>query len=150
MHSLRGMPYSARRVTSVRERDRLHHAGGTQQADLSRGAGALPELQRAYRTEHIGVRCWLAWYEAVRADASADWPKVTYYLMGANEWRIAEQWPPARRGLRRSIRDGGTLTASSAHREMPSTIITPTIRRIRRPPWVGTSCLTRIRPEASM
>jgi putative CocE/NonD family hydrolase len=36
----------------------------------------------------------LHWYAAVREDALDAWPKVTYYLMGANEWCAASAWPP--------------------------------------------------------
>jgi len=40
---------------------------------------------------HIGVL--IRWYEAVLQGKTADWPRVIYYLMGANEWRVAEDWP---------------------------------------------------------
>jgi putative CocE/NonD family hydrolase len=36
----------------------------------------------------------LRWYEAVRKDDTAAWPRVCYYMMGANEWRAASHWPP--------------------------------------------------------
>jgi predicted acyl esterase len=42
------------------------------------------------------------WFAAVRTDALESWPPVVYYLMGANEWRAAVDWPPpdhARRSL---------------------------------------------------
>jgi uncharacterized protein len=52
-----------------------------------------PELQSHHRTlNNLGLL--LAWYKAVRADSLRDWPRVIYYLMGANEWRIAPEWPP--------------------------------------------------------
>jgi uncharacterized protein len=34
------------------------------------------------------------WYEAVQQGKVESWPAVIYYLMGANEWRAAEDWPP--------------------------------------------------------
>lgn len=36
----------------------------------------------------------LRWYEAVRKGETASWPRVCYYMMGANEWRAADSWPP--------------------------------------------------------
>jgi len=35
----------------------------------------------------------LRWSEAIRNKAEESWPKVVYYLMGANEWRVAREWP---------------------------------------------------------
>jgi putative CocE/NonD family hydrolase len=37
----------------------------------------------------------LRWCEAVREDETAAWPRVCYYMMGANEWRAASNWPPS-------------------------------------------------------
>jgi putative CocE/NonD family hydrolase len=51
-----------------------------------------PELLHNHRSTHaVGVL--LAWYEAVREGTTDAWPDVLYYLMGANEWRAAEDWP---------------------------------------------------------
>ena len=33
------------------------------------------------------------WYAAVRDGRIHEWPRVVYYLMGANEWRAASDWP---------------------------------------------------------
>lgn len=57
------------------------------------GDGDHPELRRSYRTAGI-VELLLHWYEAIRGDGLNAWPKVTYYLMGANQWRTAPAWPP--------------------------------------------------------
>jgi predicted acyl esterase len=51
-----------------------------------------PELQRAYRTEN-NVPLLLSWYQALREGRTDSWPRVIYYLMGANEWRVASDWP---------------------------------------------------------
>jgi predicted acyl esterase len=57
------------------------------------GAESHPELQRNHRTaSQLGLL--LRWYEVVRADVVESWPRVIYYLMGAHEWRFAEEWPP--------------------------------------------------------
>lgn len=37
----------------------------------------------------------LGWCEIVRGGETDKWPRVCYYLMGANEWRTASSWPPA-------------------------------------------------------
>lgn len=40
----------------------------------------------------------LRWYESVREQRIDQWPCVIYYLMGAHEWRVANDWPvPAAR-----------------------------------------------------
>ena len=80
--------------SAVHERSRLLITPGAHnQAGYHEDAGTHPELKHAYRTEHI-IPLLHAWYEAVRTDALADWPNVIYYLMGANEWRTADAWPP--------------------------------------------------------
>lgn len=79
---------------SVRERSRLFITPGAHnQAGYREDIGAHPGIERVYRTEHI-VPLLHAWYEAVRTEDFADWPRVVYYLMGATEWRAADAWPP--------------------------------------------------------
>lgn len=57
------------------------------------GESRHPELQHSHRVpNHVDLL--LQWYDAVRGDALDDWPRVIYYLMGANEWRSASAWPP--------------------------------------------------------
>ena len=53
-----------------------------------------PELERSYRINE-SLDLWLRWYQAVQTDALDAWPRVIYYLMGANEWRSASTWPPS-------------------------------------------------------
>nr|WP_047169320.1 CocE/NonD family hydrolase [Sphingomonas sp. Y57] len=61
-----------------------------------------PELDLVYRSANVagGHRManmrdlLLRWYAAIRTGGLADWPVVTYYLMGANEWHAAPAWPP--------------------------------------------------------
>lgn len=52
-----------------------------------------PELDRVYRTQNL-AGLLLSWYSSIREDALARWPKVIYYLMGANQWNVASAWPP--------------------------------------------------------
>jgi predicted acyl esterase len=59
------------------------------------GMGERPELQHTYRepgATHLELL--LRWYDAVRNDATASWPRVVYYLMGAGRWCAADAWPP--------------------------------------------------------
>jgi len=52
-----------------------------------------PELERTFRiTESVDL--WSRWYRACQADSLDAWPRVIYYLMGANEWLSASAWPP--------------------------------------------------------
>ncbi len=55
------------------------------------GKDCHPELDRSYRDDPALL---LHWYDAVRAGQVDALPSVTYYLMGAGEWRTASSWPP--------------------------------------------------------
>jgi hypothetical protein len=70
------------------------------------GVEGHPELERTYRTVNIG-ELLLSWYETVRRDAIDSWPRVTYYLMGANAWRTASAWPPPEARARTLYLAGG-------------------------------------------
>jgi predicted acyl esterase len=52
------------------------------------------ELQHNHRTVN-NIDLLLHWNAAIRERATDTWPRITYYLMGANEWRAADVWPPA-------------------------------------------------------
>jgi predicted acyl esterase len=57
---------------------------------------------------HSGVL--LRWYEAVREGKTDSWPTVIYYLMGANEWRVADDWPvPEAKQMAFYLGSGGKL-----------------------------------------
>jgi predicted acyl esterase len=81
---------------AVRSRTRLiiapsaHHSPGYRE-----NSQGHPELERAHRLENQ-VCLLLKWFAAVRDSALAAWPPVIYYLMGANEWHTASDWPPRR------------------------------------------------------
>ena len=67
------------------------------------------ELDRPYRTAGI-TEVLSRWYAAVRDDALESWPRVIYYLMGANEWHAADSWPIRdARPVRFYLGAGGTL-----------------------------------------
>jgi predicted acyl esterase len=71
------------------------------------GRETHPELDRTWRDDPALL---LYWHDAVRTGSVADLPVVTYYLMGANQWYTADEWPPAQ-ARRRELYFGpaGTL-----------------------------------------
>jgi uncharacterized protein len=72
------------------------------------GADGHPELLHDHRSNS---ELLLAWYRAVRDGATDSWPTVTYYLMGANEWRVAADWPdPATGQIALYLDEAGTLS----------------------------------------
>jgi predicted acyl esterase len=73
------------------------------------GMADHPELQRTHSTANqIGLL--VRWYAAVRNGTTNAWPPVTYYLMGANEWRVATDWPPPEtHTVALYLHPGGTL-----------------------------------------
>lgn len=56
------------------------------------GSEGHPELLRLPALMN-SVGLVLHWYATVLKGATDDWPAVTYFLMGANEWRTASDWP---------------------------------------------------------
>jgi predicted acyl esterase len=57
------------------------------------GEAEHPALRRTYRSGE-NLELLLHWYGSIRQGKAQEVPAVTYYLMGANEWRTAEAWPP--------------------------------------------------------
>lgn len=57
------------------------------------GEAEHPALRRTYRSAE-NLDLLLHWYGTVRDGRAQEIPPVTYYLMGANEWRTAQAWPP--------------------------------------------------------
>ena len=99
-------------------------------------------------TSHAGVL--LRWYEAVREDKTDSWPIVIYYLMGANEWRVADEWPvPDVRQVALYLGSGGALTTHAPREASEPDRYTydpdhPT------QPWVEALSPTSTHPAASM
>lgn len=72
------------------------------------GRETHPELDRTWRSDPELI---LFWHDAVRSGSVAALPVVTYYLMGANQWCAASQWPPAQaRPHELYFGPGGTLS----------------------------------------
>jgi uncharacterized protein len=72
------------------------------------GEAEHPELRHNHRSN---VDLMLLWYETVRERMTDSWPTVIYYLMGANQWRIASDWPvPEAKQFALYLGPAGTLT----------------------------------------
>lgn len=80
------------------------------------GLDEHPELTHNHRpSRHVDLL--LRWYEAIREQTTGDWPRVIYYLMGANEWRVAREWPPPEvQPMQLYLGSGGALTMSAPAR----------------------------------
>jgi predicted acyl esterase len=96
----------------VRSRSRLiitpaaHNSSGYHE-----GRAQHPELDRDYHLRDI-TDLLLRWYGAVRDGSTDSWPVVMYYLMGANEWRTADDWPvPEASDFSLYLSASGTLSA---------------------------------------
>jgi len=77
------------------------------------GMAEHPELHHAYGV-NTSVELLHHWYSAVREDTVDAWPRVVYYLMGANEWRTAEDWPvPGARDVTLFLHGNGTLSGEA-------------------------------------
>jgi putative CocE/NonD family hydrolase len=65
------------------------HNGAGYRVDIENHPGLL----RTYRADD-SIQLLLHYYGAVRDGRTGEIPPVTYYLMGAYEWRAAASWPP--------------------------------------------------------
>ncbi|HYB04995.1 MAG TPA: CocE/NonD family hydrolase [Nitrososphaerales archaeon] len=71
-----------------------------------------PELLHAHRFT-TNFELLLSWYDTVREKRANSWPRVVYYLMGANEWRAASDWPiPEARQTAFYFSENGKLSSS--------------------------------------
>jgi uncharacterized protein len=88
------------------------------------GLAGHPELHHSYSLSS-NLELLLQWYEAVRSKQTEHWPRVIYYLMGANEWCAAEAWPlPNVTTTALYLQKGGKLDAQAADQSLdPDTYI---------------------------
>lgn len=110
------------------------------------GADQHPELRHDHRSN---TDLLLRWYESVRKGTSDAWPTVIYYLMGANEWRVASDWPvPEAKKMSFYLGVGGTLST-----QVPQQPAAPD-QYIYDPahptPTVGGSILSHLYPTGSV
>jgi predicted acyl esterase len=135
-------------VEPVRSRSRLlitpsaHNMPGYHE-----GMEDHPELYHAFRVPTNG-ELLLRWHDAVRTDTTDSWPRVVYYLMGANEWRAADAWPPSGvETLALYLGAGETLSTEEPGPKRRTS--TSTIPRIRPQRSAAASFPTSVRPGAS-
>lgn len=83
------------------------------------GTDAHPELLRMPSYfDQLGLMT--RWYQAVRDGATDRWPRVIYYLMGANEWRVADDWPvPEATPTPFYLQGGGELSMQPPRQNVP-------------------------------
>ena len=112
------------------------------------GVDTHPELMRMPGVMHQ-VGLLLKWYAAVRESDAEWWPTVIYYLMGANEWRVASEWPVSETKERAFyLGKNGSLTTQQAERVSQPDQYTydphdPT-------PTMGGSVLSYVYPQGSV
>lgn len=101
-------------VGPVRSRSRLivapsaHNMPGYQE-----GMAEHPELHHAHGLA-TSVELLHHWYSAVREDTVDVWPRVIFYLMGANDWRTADDWPvPGARDVTLFLHHNGRLSSEA-------------------------------------
>ena len=95
---------------AVRARSRLIIGPGAHNLPgYHEGSEGSPELFNSHR---YNVELLLCWYEAVRQESTDQWPTVIFYLMGANEWRVADDWPPRGAQSELYLGPGGALTVA--------------------------------------
>jgi uncharacterized protein len=120
-----------------------HHTPGYHE-----GADEHSELTRLYRTPNI-IRLLVLWFETTERGTFDSWPKVIYYLMGANEWRSSDTWPPAdAAGLTLYLQPGGILSEDvpSQHRQPDCYVYDPE----NPTPTVGGSIVSFVYPPGSV
>ncbi|MER9026567.1 CocE/NonD family hydrolase [Mesorhizobium sp. M0815] len=100
-------------LTPVRTQSRLlitpsaHNVPGYHE-----GEEEIAALQRIYRKDPELLQFW---YKAVLNGTVEEIPPVTYYLMGANEWRACSDWPPKEAEMRHLyLAPSGTLNWNTA------------------------------------
>jgi uncharacterized protein len=98
----------------VRSRSRLFIAPSAHNMPgYHEGMSDHPELQHNHGPL-TNTELLMRWYQTVRDDTVDQWPRVIYYLMGANEWRVADAWPvPDTRTVPLYLGAGGMLSTSA-------------------------------------
>lgn len=76
---------------------------------------------------------WDLWLKGKANDFKKETPRVQYYTMGSNEWKSADQWPPAdtkmttyylnSNGKANTLNGDGTLTKKKASKDNPDSFV---------------------------
>lgn len=123
------------------------------------GADASPDLRSRYRGKD-NLPLTLRWFDhwlRKREDALRGLPRVSYFLMGANEWRGADTWPPPdvrtvrlfldSAGNANGVDGGGTLSESPARLGRPDRYV---YDPADPPPTTGGSIVSFLIPAGSI
>lgn len=87
-----------------------YHVGGQTHPELLRMPSYLDQVPVMAR-----------WYRAVQDDATDQWPRVMYYLMGANEWHAASDWPvPEAEPVNFYLGGDGALSTDPPDSDLPA------------------------------
>lgn len=134
---------------ALRSRSRLIVSPGAHgKPGYHEGEAEHPELRRTYRLENI-IPLLLQWYAAARAADFESWPTVIYYLMGANEWRVAQDWPPPEaRQVAWYLGDDRTLSPRPPQRAL--TVDSYWYDPDQPTPTLGGSILSNVYPPGSI
>lgn len=112
------------------------------------GMAEHPELHHAHRTV-TNVELLMRWYAAVQDDKTDGWPTVIYYLMGANEWYCANDWPvPCVGSIEMYLEAGGSLRSAPPSADSPPDRYT--YDPARPTPTVGGSIISHVYPPGSV
>ncbi len=134
---------------AVRSRSRLLIAPSAHNMPgYHEGMDTHPELHHSHGI-FTNFEMLLRWYDSVRADTLDAWPTVIYYLLGANEWCVADAWPPPEaRAVCLYLGAGGRLT-----RQLPPPESAPdhfTYDPYNPTPTVGGSIVSYVYPPGSV
>jgi uncharacterized protein len=111
------------------------------------GMAEHPELHHSYGFS-TNFEMVLRWFGAVRENKVDSWPKVIYYLMGANEWHAADAWPlPEASPTPLYLSAGGTLTTEKPKASAPARY---TYDPNDPTPTVGGSIVSYVYPPGSV
>jgi len=112
------------------------------------GMAEHPELHHPYGVSS-NFEMLLRWYAAVREDKIDAWPTVIYYLMGANEWRVASDWPvPEAKQTAFYLASDGRLTSQPPRQSSPPDRYTYDPRNPT--PTVGGGIVSYVYPPGSV
>lgn len=112
------------------------------------GMDRHPELHHSHGV-FTNFEVLLHWYDTVRERKINEWPRVIFYLMGANEWRAADAWPlSGAQEVALYLEDGGRLSTRAPQR--PSEPDHYTYDPANPTPTVGGSIVSYVYPPGSV
>lgn len=114
-----------------------YREGGDNHPELLRAPNQLNHVELLHR-----------WYTAVRNGTTGSWPTVMYYLMGANEWATASDWPvPNAKKEAFYLGGGNALLTRPTQDSQPDTY---TYDPCNPTPTIGGSIVSYVYPPGSV